>query len=80
TKGTNPTQSSFYNYVITRTWTAKDTANNQVSATQTITVTDTEAPTLAQPVNIATNSRAGTCGATINYTVTATDNCGSPIT
>ncbi|MGV3594327.1 MAG: LamG-like jellyroll fold domain-containing protein [Sediminibacterium sp.] len=80
TKGTNPTQSSFYNYVITRTWTAKDAANNQVSATQTITVTDTEAPTLAQPVNIATNSRAGTCGATINYTVTATDNCGSPIT
>jgi len=80
TKGTNPAQASFYNYVINRTWTATDAANNQVSATQTITVTDTEAPIMAQPVNIATNSAAGTCGATVNYSVTATDNCGSPIT
>jgi hypothetical protein len=80
TKGSNPAQASFYNYVITRTWSASDVAGNQVSASQTITVVDTEAPVMLQPINIATNSAAGMCGATVNYTVTATDNCGSPIT
>ena len=80
TKGTNPAQAAFYNYTITRTWSAADAAGNQVSASQTITVADTEAPTMAQPVNIATNSASGICGATVNYTVSATDNCGSPIT
>ncbi len=80
TKGSNPAQASFYNYVITRTWTARDAASNEVSASQTITVADTEAPVMTQPVNIATNSAAGICGATVNYTVSATDNCGSPVT
>ncbi len=80
TKGTNPANASFYNYIITRTWRAVDAGGNQVAASQTITVADTEAPIMTQPVNIATNSAAGTCGATVNYSVTATDNCGSPIT
>ncbi len=80
TKGSNPALASFYNYVITRTWSATDVAGNQVSASQTITVADTEAPVMTQPINIATNSAAGVCGATVNYTITATDNCGSPIT
>jgi len=80
TKGSNAAQANFYNYVITRTWSATDAGGNQVSATQTITVTDTEAPAITQPVNITTNNTSGTCGATVNYTVTATDNCGSPIT
>lgn len=80
TKGSNPAQASFYNYVITRTWSARDASGNQVSASQAITVVDTQAPQITQPINIATNSAAGTCGAIVNYTVTATDNCGSPIT
>lgn len=80
TKGNDPAQASFYNYVITRTWSATDVAGNQVSARQTITVADTEAPVITQPINISTNSAAGICGATVNYTITATDNCGSPIT
>jgi len=79
TRGSNPTQASFYNYVITRSWTAADVAGNQVSASQLITVSDNQAPVMAQPVNIATNSALGTCGAIVNYTVNATDNCGSPI-
>ncbi len=80
TKGTNPAQASFYNYVITRTWSATDASGNQVSASQNITVVDTQAPVMGQLLNIATNSALGTCGAVVNYTVTATDNCGSPIT
>ena len=80
TKGTNPAQANYYNYTITRTWTATDVAGNTTSASQTITVSDDQAPVMTQPVNIATNSAAGICGATVNYTVSATDACGSPIT
>ncbi len=80
TKGTNPAQANYYNYTITRTWTATDVAGNTTSASQTITVTDNQAPVMTQPVNIATNNTNGICGATVNYTVSATDACGSPIT
>lgn len=79
-RGTNPAQSDYYNYTITRTWTATDAAGNSSSATRTVTVTDTEAPAFTQPVNITANSAAGICGTTVNYTVNATDACGSPVT
>jgi surface protein len=38
TKGTDNTQCSFYNYTITRTWTATDKRGNTNTASQTITV------------------------------------------
>lgn len=80
TKGTNPAQVNFYNYTITRTWTATDAAGNTTSASRTIAVADTEAPVFGSLSNIVTNNAAGTCGATVNYTATATDGCGSPVT
>lgn len=80
TKGTNPAQANFYNYTITRTWTATDAAGNTTSASRTVTVADTEAPVFGSLSNIVTNNAAGTCGATVNYTATATDGCGSPVT
>jgi len=79
-RGTNPAQANYYNYTITRTWTATDAAGNTTSASRTVTVTDTQAPAFTQPVNIAANSAAGICGANVNYTVSATDACGSPVT
>lgn len=79
-RGTNPAQANYYNYTITRTWTATDAAGNTTSASRTVTVTDTQAPVFTQPVNIAANSAAGICGANVNYTVSATDACGSPVT
>ncbi|MFV8226967.1 hypothetical protein ACNKXV_13545, partial [Christiangramia aquimixticola] len=47
TKGTDPDQASFYNYEITRTWTATDAAGNSSSQSQKITVSDASAPTLS---------------------------------
>jgi len=79
-RGTNPALANYYNYIITRTWTATDAAGNSTSETRTVTVSDTQAPVFAQPLNIAANSSAAICGATVNYTVNATDACGSPIT
>jgi hypothetical protein len=38
TKGTDNTQCNFYNYTITRTWTATDKRNNTTSVSQVITV------------------------------------------
>lgn len=80
TKGTNSAQANFYNYTIIRTWVARDVAGNETTASQTINVVDNQAPVLSLPANISVNNAAGTCGATVNYTVTGTDNCGSPIT
>lgn len=80
TRGNNVSLASYYNYTITRTWTATDAAGNSISETRTVTVTDTEVPIFAQPVNIEANSAANICGAIVNYTVNTTDACGSPVT
>jgi hypothetical protein len=62
----------------TITWTATDASGNHSSCTQTITVNDTEAPTISCPANISRGTDPGTCSATVNPgTATATDNCGS---
>jgi hypothetical protein len=65
------------NYILTRTWTATDASGNTCSRTQTITVQDTQKPTLSA-------APAGTtvaCNAVPEAAVlTATDNCdASPV-
>jgi hypothetical protein len=64
--------------IITRTWTATDLCGNSTTATQTITVTDTTAPILA---NIPSNVSV-LCSAIplppASGVVTATDNCSTP--
>ena len=60
------------NYVLKRTWTAKDACGNTVSLTQTITVQDTKAPVLAGvPADVTVECNA----VPVPTTVTATDNC-----
>jgi len=65
-------------YVITRTWTATDDFGNSSSATQTITVTDTQSPVITGTVADVT----GTCslGAVPIPQITATDNCTDLLT
>jgi len=62
----------------TITWTATD-AHGNVSATpgiQTITVNDTETPTVAAPLNLVAGNNPGDCFATVNPGIaTASDNC-----
>ena len=53
--------------------TAKDDANNQVTKSFVVTVPDTIAPTLNLPGPISASATAAN-GATVNYTVTVSDN------
>jgi hypothetical protein len=59
---------------LVRTWTATDIAGNSSSATQDITVTDTESPVLVIPEDITVSNDAGVCEAVVNWDEpTATD-------
>ncbi len=64
--------------IITRTYTATDGAGLTAGDSQTITVIDNTPPSITCPGNITVNAPSGTCSATVNFTVTANDNCSSP--
>jgi HYR domain len=61
--------------VTTITWTATDASRNYASATQTITVSDQEAPTIIVPADIAVNATSSS-GAVVTFAVNAADNVG----
>jgi hypothetical protein len=63
--------------IITRTYTVTDSAGLKASATQTITVIDNTPPTIACPANITVDAIPGTCTSSVNFTVTANDNCSA---
>ena len=67
-------------YTITRTYKATDASGNFATCTQTITVNDNTAPVITCPSNITVNNTAGQCGAIVNFTATATDNCAGAVT
>ena len=69
--GTCPQES-----VITRTWTATDDCGNGVTCEQIITVEDTTDPTITCPADIEVDNDFGVCGAVVDFTPTARDNCG----
>ncbi len=50
------------------------------SCSFTVTVVDAQAPAITCPGNITQSNDPGQCGAVVNYTVTATDNCTSSVT
>jgi gliding motility-associated-like protein len=52
TAGSNAKLCSFYNYVLTRKWTATDKCGNISTKSYTITVQDTKAPTFTVPANV----------------------------
>ncbi|MBU6119472.1 HYR domain-containing protein [Hymenobacter siberiensis] len=56
-------------------WIATDAAGNKATATQTVTVNDTERPNLMVPANMVVSAPATQCGATVSFNPTATDNC-----
>lgn len=69
--------SSFPVGVTTITYTATDASGNTSTCSFTVTVTDTQAPTISGcPSNISQSSTAGTCGRVVTWTApTANDNC-----
>jgi hypothetical protein len=64
--------------IITRTYTATDSAGLTASASQTITVIDDTPPAITCPADITVNAPTGTCSASVNFTVMASDNCSVP--
>jgi uncharacterized repeat protein (TIGR01451 family) len=80
----SPSGNTFPVGTTTITWTAKDAANNETTATQTVTVIDNTPPTFTSvPASVTayTGVGAATCDAVVNPgTATAADNCGVTVT
>ena len=58
------------------TWTVTDGSGNTAICSQTVTVLDTETPTIACPADITVNNMPGFCGRSVNYITPAhADNC-----
>ncbi|WP_345143006.1 HYR domain-containing protein [Flavobacterium ginsengiterrae] len=64
------------------TWTAKDAAGNTQTCTQTVTVNDTQKPTITCPSNVTVSADANSCSATgvVLGTPTTSDNCSGAVT
>ncbi len=82
TQGNNANSCSFYNYNLTRTWTATDASNNSTVATQIINVKDGTAPNLNGnfPMTFTGNTDVDLC--TKNFPIVVgqsmvTDNCAA---
>ncbi len=60
----------------TITWTATDSSNNSSSDTQTLTIADTEAPTITAPADVSTPATGTTTAVTLG-TPTVSDNTDS---
>jgi hypothetical protein len=61
--------------LVTRTYSVTDLCGHSVSCDQVITVHDQTAPTLICPENLVQPAEPGQNYATVNFIVTATDNC-----
>ena len=79
---TNNAPSSFPIGITTVTWTAKDVSGNIQTCTQSVTVSDTQKPTITCPSNVTAVADANSCVATgiVLGTPTTTDNCTGTIT
>jgi hypothetical protein len=65
--------------VTTNTFMVTDAAGGSATCSFTVTIHDTQKPTISCPGNITRSTDAGTCGATVAYNVSYGDNC-SPVT
>jgi CSLREA domain-containing protein len=72
--------STFPKGTTTVTSTATDASGNQDSKTFTVTVNDTQAPSITCPANIVVDAPQGSCSAQVNFTITAQDNCPGTVT
>ena len=77
--GINDISGTAFNVGITSvTYTVEDAAGNTTSCNFTITVTDTENPTITCPANVVQNTDFGNCSAVVNNIapLATGDNCG----
>ncbi len=75
---TNDAPSSFLLGETTVTWTADDGNGNSATCTQSVVVSDDDAPSLLCPTGFSLTAQAGICGANAYWeSAVANDNCGS---
>jgi hypothetical protein len=75
--GTSNASGAYAVGTTTIIWTATDAGGNTMTCTQTVTVTDDEAPTIACPIGVMRNNDIDVCGAVVTVPqLVATDNCG----
>ena len=72
---TNDAPVQFSKGTTTVHWTAVDTSGNTITCNQTVTVNDTEAPSITCPANIVTNTAPGQCSQVVTYSIASSDNC-----
>ena len=63
----------------TNTFLVTDASGNTANCSFTVTVNDTENPTITCNVPIIVSNDAGQCGAIVNYVVSSTDNCSGQV-
>lgn len=66
--------------VNTIVYTVTDDGGNTATCSSTVTVVDDEAPAITCPADVTVNNDPDTCGAQVQLTVSATDNCSYTIT
>jgi subtilisin-like proprotein convertase family protein len=72
----DPASGSFFpKGTTTVNCTVTDASGNSASCSFTVTVNDTQAPTVTCPANITTTTGLGQCSRMVTFTVTASDNC-----
>src|SRR5690606_31686098 len=64
----------------TVTYATEDEAGNEGTASFTVTVVDNQAPDVTVPANITVNNDTDSCGAVVEYAVSASDNCTTGLT
>ena len=68
--------SAFPHGVTTNVFVATDTSGNAATNSFTVTVNDTQPPTLTVPTNMVVSTDPNLCSAVVSYSVSANDNCG----
>ena len=68
--------STFSKGITTVTCAVSDASGNIARCTFTVTVSDTQPPTITCPANVTQSTDPNQCSAVVHYNTTATDNCG----
>lgn len=77
---TPPSGILFHVGVTTVNCVATDNSGNKDSCQFSVTVNDTEKPVLNCPLDFTVDNNPGQCGSAVNYSASASDNCGPPFT
>ncbi|MBL0016817.1 MAG: HYR domain-containing protein [Bacteroidetes bacterium] len=67
--------SSFPSGITANSFTVTDGSGNTATCSFTVTVNDTEIPTITCPANVVVSNDPGQCAAIVTYSVTFNDNC-----